>query len=113
MIQSFARTPMHNAKGDAWSMPLAVVPPFSVETSPTTQIIPAGTNPSAQLSVVVRTTADRATGTVHPEVPQGWTVEPQSAPVSFTAPGQHAAEFKELPDGAKEARYRVHALLQS
>ncbi len=36
-IRSVARTPMHDAKGDAWSMPLAVVPPFSVETSPTTQ----------------------------------------------------------------------------
>ena len=48
-IRSVARTPMHDAKGDAWSMPLAVVPPFSVETSPTTQVIPAGANPSARV----------------------------------------------------------------
>lgn len=113
VIRSVARTPMHNSKGDTWSMPLAVVPPFSVETSPTTQIIPAGTNPSAQLSVDVRTTAEQAAGTVHPEVPQGWTVEPQSATVSFTESGQHASEFKELPDGAKEARYRVRARLEA
>ncbi|MGB8887717.1 MAG: PIG-L family deacetylase [Candidatus Korobacteraceae bacterium] len=113
VIRSVARTPMHNAKGDVWSMPLAVVPPFSVETSPSTQVILAGTNPSAQLSVVVRTTADRSTGTVHPQVPQGWTVEPPSATVSFTQAGQQAAEFKELPDGAKEARYRVRALLEA
>ncbi len=113
VIRSVARTPMHNAKGDVWSMPLAVVPPFSVETSPTTQVIRSGKNPSAQLSVVVRTTADRSAGTVRPEVPQGWTVQPQSAAVSFTEPGQHAAEFKELPDGAKEARYRVRAQLEA
>ena len=60
MIRSVARTPMHDTKGDAWSMPLSVVPPFSVETSPTTQIIPAGADPSAELSVVVRSTDDRA-----------------------------------------------------
>jgi LmbE family N-acetylglucosaminyl deacetylase len=113
VIRSVARTPMHNAKGDVWSMPLAVVPPFSVETSPTTQVIPEAANPSAQLSVDVRTTADRSTGTVRPEVPQGWTVEPQSATVNFTQAGQQAAEFKELPDGAKEARYRVRALLEA
>ena len=87
-IQSVARTPMHNPKGDTWSMPLAVVPPYSVEASPTTQVIPAGTNPSANPSVDVRTTADRATGTVRPEVPQGWNVEPKSATVSFTESGQ-------------------------
>ena len=34
------------------------------ETSPSTQIIPAGPNPSAELSVVVRTTLDHASGTV-------------------------------------------------
>ena len=55
-IRSFARTPVHDTHGEAWSMPLAVVPPFSVETSPATQIIPAGSNPSAQLSVMVRST---------------------------------------------------------
>jgi hypothetical protein len=112
-IRAVARTPMHDTKGDLWSMPLAVVPPFSVETSPTTQVIVAGENPSAELSVVVRTTADRETGTVHPQTPEGWKVEPQSANISFSESGQQAAEFKELPDGAKEARYRVRALLDA
>ena len=50
---------------------------------------------------------------MHPEAPQGWTIEPNSATVSFNAPGQQAAEFKELPDGAKEGRYQVHALLSA
>ncbi|MGA2904347.1 MAG: PIG-L family deacetylase [Candidatus Korobacteraceae bacterium] len=113
VIRSVARTPMHDDKGDVWSMPLAVVPPFSVEASPATQIIAAGKNLSAQLSVVVRTTADRGSGTVHPEVPQGWAIEPQSANVAFTEPGEHAADFQELPDGAKESRYQVRALLNA
>ncbi len=112
-IRSVARTPMHDDKGEKWSMPLAVVPPFSVEALPATQIMLAGASPSAQLSVGVRTTADRGNGVVHPEAPKGWATEPQSADVSFTAPGQKSLNFKELPDGAKEARYEVHALLNA
>ncbi len=112
-IRSFARTPVHDTHGEAWSMPLAVVPPFSVETAPSTQVIPAGSNPSAQLSVVVRSTVAEASGTVHPEIPAGWKVEPQSATVEFSKAGERAAEFKILPDGAKESRYQVRALLSA
>jgi hypothetical protein len=78
---------------------------------PGTQVIPAGKNPSAELSVVVRTTADRGQGTVHPEAPQSWTIEPKSANVSFSEPGKQTASFKEMPDGAKESRYEVRALV--
>ncbi len=112
-IRSVARTPMHDDKGEKWSMPLAVVPPFSVEALPATQFMLAGANPSAQLSVGVRTTADRGKGVIHPEAPKGWATEPQSADVSFTGPGQKSVDFKELPDGAKEGRYEVHALLNA
>jgi LmbE family N-acetylglucosaminyl deacetylase len=113
VIHGFARTPMHDTKGDVWSMPLAVVPPFSVEAAPATQIILAGNNPSANLNVVVRTTADRGNGNVHPEAPSGWRIEPKTASVAFREPGQQSAQFKELPDGAKEGRYQVHALLDA
>ncbi len=113
VVRSFARTPIHDTKGDAWSMPLSVVPPFSVETSPGTQIIPASADPSAELSVVIRSTEDRASGTVRPEIPSGWKVEPQSASIEFNHSGEHASEFKVLPDGAKEGRYSVRALLAS
>ncbi len=113
VIRAVARTPMHDDKGDAWSMPLAVVPRFSVDAQPATQIILAGSSPSANLSVVVRTTADRGDGTVHPEVPQAWKVEPATANVAFTDPGEKTSQFKELPDGAKESRYKVRALLNA
>ena len=113
LIRTVARTPMHDNKGDTWSMPLAVVPPFSVDASPSTQIILAGANPSAQLSVGVRTTADRGNGTVHPEAPKGWTTDPNSAEVAFTQAGQRSVDFKEFPDGAKEARYEVRAQLSA
>ena len=113
VLTTEARTPVHNIKGEAWSMPLAVVPPFSVSTSPSTQIIPAGSNPSAELSAVVRATSDHAAGTVRSEAPKDWRVEPQSAVIEFTKRGEHASEFKVLPDGAGEGRYRVHAVLSA
>jgi LmbE family N-acetylglucosaminyl deacetylase len=113
VISSVARTPVHDTKDNAWSMPLAVVPPFSVAISPATQIIPASANPSAELSVGVRSTSDHASGTIHPEVPAGWTTEPGSATIEFAKSGEHASEFKVLPDGAKEARYRVRASVES
>jgi len=112
-IRSVARTPMHNSKGDAWSMPLAVIPPFSVQIAPATQIIPASADPSAEMSVVIRSTEDRASGSAHPETPAEWKVEPQSATVAFNKPGEHTSEFKVLPDGAKEARYSLRASLNS
>ena len=111
VLRTVARTPLHDTKGEAWSMPLAVVPPFSVMTSPSTQIIPAGPDPSAELSAVVRSTSDHASGSVRPAVPNGWRVEPQSAVVEFTKSGEHASEFKVLPDGAGEGRYRVQAVV--
>jgi len=111
VLRSVARTPIHDTKGEAWSMPLAVVPPYSVNTSPSTQIIPAGPNPSAELSVVVRSTSDHASGTVRPQVPNGWRVEPKSAVIEFTKSGEHASEFKVLPDSAAEGRYPVHAVV--
>ena len=50
---------------------------------------------------------------MRPEIPSGWKMEPQSATIEFNKPGEHASEFKVLPDGAKEARYSVRALLNS
>jgi len=108
-LKAVARTPIHNTQGESWSMPLAVVPPFSVMTAPATQIIPAGPDPSAELSVVVRANSEHSSATVHPELPSGWKVEPKSATIEFAKTGEHASEFKVLPDGAKEGRYIVHA----
>ena len=113
VITAVARTPLHNQHGDAWSMPLAVVPPFSIHTVPSTQIIAAQANPSAELNAQVRSTADHAAGEVRAQVPSGWKIQPQSEPVDFTKQGEHNTEFKILPDGAKEGRYRISALVQA
>jgi LmbE family N-acetylglucosaminyl deacetylase len=110
-LSTVARTPIHDTQGEAWSMPLAVVPAFSVNTSPSTQVISAGPNPSAELSAVVRSTLDHASSTVRPETPKGWRVQPESAVLDFANSGEHSSEFKVLPDGAAEGRYRVQAVV--
>ena len=112
-LKAVARTPIHNTEGESWSMPLAVVPPFSVMTAPAIQIIPAGPDPSAELSVVVRANSEHTSATVHPELPSGWKTEPPSAVIDFAKTGEHASEFKVRPDGANEGRYVVHAFASS
>ena len=45
VMTAVARTPLHDQHGAAWSMPLSVVPPFSIHTIPSTQIIAARAGP--------------------------------------------------------------------
>ncbi len=113
VIRAVARTPLHDQHGEAWSMPLAVVPPFSVHTVPSTQIIAAQPNPEADLDAQVRSTADHAAGEVRVEVPAGWQVQPRFEALDFSKQGEHSSKFTVLPDGAKEGRYRVSALIQA
>jgi LmbE family N-acetylglucosaminyl deacetylase len=113
VIRAVARTPVHSTKGEAWSMPLAVAPPFSVQATPTTQIIRAGADPSAELDVVVRGNVDHSSATVKPQIPARWKAEPASANVDFAKAGEHASQFRISPDGAAEARYIVRATATS
>jgi LmbE family N-acetylglucosaminyl deacetylase len=112
-IVAYARTPMHDEKGNAWTMPLSVIPLFSIHIVPATQIIAAQPNPTSELSATVRSTVDHAQADVRVDVPSGWAVEPRSVPVDFSNSGEHAAVFKVLPDGAKEGRYHVSAAAQA
>ena len=113
VITAVACTPLHDQRGDAWSMPLAVVPPFSIHTLPATQIIAAQADPAAELNAQVRSTAEHPSGEVRTLVPSGWNVQPNSAKVDFSKQGEHNTKFKVMPDGAKEGRYRVSALVQA
>jgi LmbE family N-acetylglucosaminyl deacetylase len=112
-VSAYARTPMHDERGGAWSMPLAVIPPVSIHALPETQIMAAQANPTADLTAQVRTTADHIKAEVKPELPSGWAAQPQAAPIDFNNIGKHAAEFKVLPDGAKEGRYHVSVIAQA
>ena len=110
VIQAVARTPMHDQSKEAWSMPLAAVPPLSVQLEPTTQIFVAGPNPFAEMSVGLRANSEHTRASIHSQLPQGWHTEPAAASVDFTRAGQQLSTFKELPDGAQEGRYLVKVI---
>jgi hypothetical protein len=110
VIRAVARTPMHDSHGEAWSMPLAVVPPLSVQAAPTTQIIPAAADPSADLSVAVRSNVDHAGVRVQPVLPKGWKAAPPSTGGEFQKSGEYSSSFKIMPDGANEGHYSVRAI---
>src|SRR6516162_624381 len=76
VIQAVARTPMHDQSKEAWSMPLAAVPPLSVQLEPTTQIFVAGPNPFAEMNVVLRSNSEHTRASIHSQLPQGWHTEP-------------------------------------
>jgi LmbE family N-acetylglucosaminyl deacetylase len=68
-----------------------VVPKFAVRVSPEIAIVPARSTAASAVPAVreVRVTVTnhspgKASGTVHLEVPEGWTATPSSAPVEFT-----------------------------
>jgi LmbE family N-acetylglucosaminyl deacetylase len=113
VVHAVARTPMHDSHGDAWSMPLAVVPPISISVSPGTQIIRAAANPSSELSVALLTSVDHVGVRLQPNVPMGWKSDPASLGGEYQKPGLNVSDFKILPDGAKEGRYSVRAVASS
>ena len=113
IIRGFARTPVHDTHGEAWSMPLAVVPPFSVETSPSDANHSSGFE---SLSAIGRDGAvNRRSGRRHRACRNTSRMEGRTS-VSQGGVQQDRrtrAEFKVLPDGAKEARYQIRALLNA
>ncbi len=98
-----ARTPLHDDAGNAWSMPLSVVPPFSVHTVPSTQIIAAQPNPSAELNAQVRSTEDHPSGEVRAQVPSGWNVQPRSEKVNLINRARTIPTSKFCPTARRRA----------
>ncbi len=113
VIRAVARTPVHDTHGEGWSMPLSVVPRLSVQAAPTTQIIPAGVNPSVELSVVVRSNSEHASATVQPQLPKGWKAAPGLSALEFSKSGERTSIFRVEPDGAAEGRYLVRAAVSA
>jgi LmbE family N-acetylglucosaminyl deacetylase len=97
------------------SPPLAVVPAFSLQITPRTQVVPVDSTSSTTVAVEVRGFVP-GEGRVHLRAPQGWTVVPASAAVRFERSGQERKVSFRLPPpgGAYErAKLRVRAALEA
>ncbi len=98
-----------------------VVPAFSVETTPTTAIIPAGAAGAAKPVVreiyasVTNGVKGPADALVRLKVPAGWKVAPAEAPLKFTNEDQSmTVRFTvTVPPGMKAGEYVVTAVVTS
>ena len=96
--------------GTAKQKEVSVLPLASVTVSPEIVVFPRGQNPRRLTVSVVYRGEEAAEFEVSLQVPQGWTVSPAGAPVSFSGPGETRVEFEvSAPDGAADGSYRLAA----
>jgi LmbE family N-acetylglucosaminyl deacetylase len=108
-------TPSADDAGKQRARPLAIVPAFSVELEPGTQVI--STYNGSTFAVTVRVASNlarEAHSTLRLELPQGWRSEPAQFAANFARRGEeHEFQFKVSPDGLQERRATVGAVLES
>ncbi len=114
-ISAVVVTPFLDDAGKRRTRPLAVVPAFSVELEPGTQVI--STHNGSTTTVTVGVTSNvphEAAGGLHLELPDGWRSDPAQLEVKFTRRGEKQAfHFKVIPAGLQEGRAVVRAVLAS
>ena len=114
-ISTAVITPFVDDAGKHRSRPLAIVPSFSVELEPGTQII--STHNGSTSTVTVEVTSNRAReahGVLRLELPEGWRSEPAQSAAEFKKRGEKQDfQFKIFPAGLQEGRTTVSAVLES
>ncbi|MDE2880452.1 MAG: PIG-L family deacetylase [Acidobacteriota bacterium] len=92
---------------------ISVLPLASVAVSPEIVVFPRGQNPRRLSVSVVYRGAEAADFEASLHAPEGWTVNPAGAPVSFSGPGETRVEFEvSAPAGAVDGSYRLAASAQ-
>ena len=107
--------PFRNNKGAAEKKQLAVVPAFSVELEPGTQVIPTSNGKHSNVKVGVSSNVSGAAqGKLRLELPAGWRSEPLEQEVSFQQRSEKRDfEFNVFPAALSEGRTEVKAVLES
>jgi LmbE family N-acetylglucosaminyl deacetylase len=114
-IAAVVVTPFLDGSGKARYQPLAIVPAFSVELEPGTQVISTHNGSTSTVKVGVSSNlAHEARGTLRLELPNGWRSEPTQLSVDFTHRGEKQDfQFKVIPAGLQQGRATLHAVLDS
>lgn len=114
-INAVVETPFLDEAGKAHSRPLAIVPAFSVELEPGTQVISTHNGSTKTVTVGVSSNATHEiNGTLRLELPAGWREEPTQIAVKFGHRGEKQDfQFKVFPAGLQEGRATLHAVLES
>ena len=92
---------------------VSVLPLASVAVSPEIVVFPRGQNPRRLTVSVVYRGDGAADFETSLRAPDGWTVVPESTPVTFSGPGETRVEFEvSAPDGAADGSYRLGAAVR-
>jgi len=108
-------THIKDEEGKMIARPLAIVPAFSVELEPGTQVISThnGSTTTVGVGVTGNFTHD-VNGALRLELPAGWRSEPAQIPVAFKKRGEKQDfQFKVFPSGLQEGRATVKAVLDA
>ena len=102
-----------DADGNDAERPLAVALAFSIALEPSTEIIPVSDDGTTQIKVGVRgNIITAAEALLQLKLPNGWSAEPKSLPVSFSQTGQlKEFNFRVWPSATKEGRAQIGAVL--
>jgi LmbE family N-acetylglucosaminyl deacetylase len=108
-------TPFLDDMGKQSARPLAIVPAFSVELEPGTQVIATHNGSTSTVTVGVTSNLTREVhGVLRLELPEGWRSEPAQSEVDCARRGEKQDfQFKVFPAGLQEGRATVRAVLES
>ena len=114
-ITSVVVTPFLDEAGKQLEHPLAIVPAFSVELEPGTQVITTHNGSTTTVAVgVTSNVAHAVNGVLRLELPAGWRSEPSQLDVKFNRRREKQDfQFKVFPSGLQEGRTTVRAVLDS
>jgi LmbE family N-acetylglucosaminyl deacetylase len=103
-----------DVKGVERRRTLAIVPEFSVMLEPGQQVIPTGSDGESTVKVGVSSNLAGGKGTLHLEVPAGWSVQPPTLATEFRKRGEKQEfEFKITPASLREGRAKIRAVFES
>jgi len=108
-------TPFVDAAGTQRTRPLAIVPAFSVELEPGTQVISTHNGSTSTVTVGVSSDLTHpAPGTLKLELPEGWRSEPSQSAVSFNRRGEKQDfHFQLFPAKLQPGHATIRAVLNS
>ena len=94
------------------TVPLAIVPAFSVLLDAPTQVTPLSSTAARTIKVSVTANIPTAAAELKLDLPLGWTADPPSREIKFTHAGEKQDfDFAVTPKANTEARYEVRAVL--
>ncbi len=102
-----------NGEGTVYQ-PLVIVPAISVALSPPAGVIPLDAKSVTLTARVHNDAPNGGDGTVHLDLPEGWSAEPASAPFHFTHRGEETTiSFTVTPKDLAAKSYTISAIAES